>query len=360
IHRTGVQQVINMAGRLGVSSYDVDGLNKLFGNNCKKINKNCFPGAINSALGEGSLTAVDQATAFSTLVSGGIRVTPHVIAYMTQNGQKLKPHGIFRKQVVKPAVAADADYALSFDTQVLPVVGGGTGVPNAVWDRPMIAKTGTLGQGSTAAEAWFVGAIPQYSLAVGMFTDKPYGNPPQNLDGLPAIGGIGGSFGGAWPATIWHTFMSEHFSNLTVKDLPAPDYNGFTKWIQAKPIKKKKPKCHQRHGHFPFFGHGHGNGNGNNCQGNGNGKPNPNPSGPPTPNPPNSPSPPVTPNPTPTPSVTPTPTQTPNPTPSGTPSSPATGGGGGQAVKPHQLRLPGRKEHVPTPASDAAAVLRTA
>ena len=135
----------------------------------------------------------------------------------------------------------------------------------------MIAKTGTLGQGSTAAEAWFVGAIPQYSLAVGMFTDKPYGNPPQNLDGLPGIGGIGGSFGGAWPATIWHTFMSEHFSSLAVKDLPTPDYNGFVKWIQAKPVKKKKPKCQPQHGHhhhgFPFFGFG----NGKNCQGNGNG-----------------------------------------------------------------------------------------
>ena len=127
IHRTGVQNVINMAARLGVSSYDVQGLDALFGNNCRKHDPNCRPGAVNAALGEGSLTAVDQSTVFSTLVSGGLRVTPHVIAYMTQNGHRLTPKGIFKKQVIKPAVAADADYALSFDNQVVPNAGQGTG-----------------------------------------------------------------------------------------------------------------------------------------------------------------------------------------------------------------------------------------
>ena len=183
IHRTGVQNVINMAARLGVSSYDVLGLNRLFGNNCRKIkhDPNCHPGAVNAALGEGSLTAVDQSTVFSTLVSGGLRVTPHVIDYVTQNGHRLTPKGIFKKQVIRPAVAADADYALSFDNQVVPNAGQGTGVPNAEWDgRPMIAKTGTLGQLATASQAWFVGAIPQYSMAVGMFTDKPYSIRPRS------------------------------------------------------------------------------------------------------------------------------------------------------------------------------------
>lgn len=361
IHRTGVQQVINMAARLGVSPYDVQGLNALFGNHCRRHHPTCAPGAINSALGEGSLTAVDQSTVFSTLVSGGIRVTPHVIAYMTQNGQKLTPKGVTKKRVIRPAVAADADYALSFDNQSVPGAGNGTGVPNAEWSgRPMIAKTGTIGQTTTASQAWFVGAIPQYSLAVGMFTDKPYGHPPQNLDGLYPVGGIGGSYGGAWPATIWRLFMTSHFNSIPVKALPTPDYNGFVKWIQAKPVKKKKPKCQPQHGHhhhgFPFFGFG----NGKNCQGNGNGNPNPKPSGPPTQSPQPNPTPTLpTPNPTPTVTPTTTPTQTPNPSPSGSPST-APAGPGGQAVKPKQQKAPARNERVPTPASDAAATLRTA
>ena len=43
---------------------------------------------------------------------------------------------------------------------------GATGYPNAAWGRPVIGKTGTLGNGDFASEAWFIGAIPQYSLAV--------------------------------------------------------------------------------------------------------------------------------------------------------------------------------------------------
>ena len=259
-----MQNVINMAAKLGVSSYDVGGLNALFGNNVEAPPE-LRAGRDNSALGEGSLTTVDQSTVFATLVSGGMRVTPHIISSITQNGHGLTPKGIFKKQVIKPAVAADADYALSFDNQVVPNAGPGTGVPNAEWDgRPMIAKTGTLGQGASASQAWFVGAIPQYSMAVAMFTDKPYGNPPEILDGLYGVNGIGGSYGGAWPATIWTTFMREHFSHLTAKPLPTPDYNGFTKWIQALPVKKKKPKCKPQHGHHHFFfGNGNGNGNGN-------------------------------------------------------------------------------------------------
>ena len=85
------------------------------------------------------------------------------------------------------AAAADEDYALSFDNI------NGTAVPNATWPgRPVIGKTGTLGNGNSASEAWFVGAIPQYAMAIGLWTNTQ----AQNLDNLPGLGGIGGSFGG--------------------------------------------------------------------------------------------------------------------------------------------------------------------
>ena len=252
IHRTTVQAVINMAQALGVSSYDVAGLNALFGPHGE------YPGAVNSALGEGSLTAVDQANTFATLASGGISVTPHVIDYVVQDGVQI-PNKIARARALQPAVAADTDYALSFDTNAGM---GGTGYPNAVWDRPFIAKTGTLGTGASASMAWFIGAIPQYSLSVGMFTDRPYTKPPQILDGLASINGVTGGYGGAWPAHIWQTFMSNEFTqaNLPVKQFPQPSYTGtdpvFVKWNQAPPI-KKKTKCQIQQG-----GGGNGNGNG--------------------------------------------------------------------------------------------------
>jgi len=276
IHRTGVEAVIKMAAQLGVSSYDINGLNALFGPN------GTHAGSVTAALGEGSLTAVDQANTFATLVSGGVSVTPHVIKYIVQGTNRTLPK-ITRTQPLTPAQAADADYALSFDT-TLP---GATGL-NAAWNRPVIAKTGTLGTGANASQAWFIGAIPQYSLSVGMFTDRPQAVPPQVLDVLPSVGGLTGGYGGAWPATIWRTFMTEQFNNLPIRQLPTPNFNTppFFKWVQAPPVKKAKPKrCpggQLRHGKAP-------------C-------PSPSPSGSPTPSPSGTPSPTPSGSPSPTPS----------------------------------------------------------
>ena len=330
IHRTGVQPVINMAQKLGVSKYSVEGLNNLFGNGClKRTHGNCHPGAVNAALGEGDLTAVDQANTFSVLVSGGRLVTPHIISSVSQNGVPLKGR-VFRGRAIPPSVAADADFGLSFDTSYLPGhIGAGTGVPNAIWNRPMIAKTGTLGTGAVASQAWFIGAIPQYSLAVGMFTDKPNSNPPEILDVLPTIGTWKGGYGGAWPATIWHKFMTDQFNNLPVEQLPTPSYTGadptFTKWVLALPPKKRH--CQNSGGQNGGGGNGNGNGHGHHqiifapifghrqCSGGGpnpKNSPSPGPSGPPTT--PGSPSP----HPTvtiPTPSISPSPTGTPSTSP---------------------------------------------
>lgn len=320
IHRTGVQPVINMAQTLGVSKYSVDGLNSLFGDGCLKHNPNCHPGAVNAALGEGDLTAVDQANTFSVLVSGGRLVTPHIISSVSQNGVPLQA-SLLRTRAIPSAVAADTDYGLSFDTSYMPGhIGAGTGVPNAQWNRPMIAKTGTLGSGAVASQAWFIGAIPQYSLAVGMFTDRPNSNPPEVLDVLPTIGGWQGGYGGAWPATIWHKFMTDQFDTLPVQQLPTPSYTGtnptFTKWVLALPQKPKPKHC----GPLPGPGNGNGGGNGNGhhhiffvlgggqCQNGG-----PNPKSSPSPNPTISPGPTGLPSPNPTVTIT-SPSTSPSPT----------------------------------------------
>ena len=355
IHRTGVQNVINMAQTLGVSSSTVNGLNALFGDGCPKIkhDPNCHPGAVNAALGEGDLTAVDQANTFSVLVSGGKLVTPHLIKSVTRDGVPLQNPLVLHKHVIPYAVAADTDYGLSFDTSFTPA-GPGTGVPNAQWNRPMIAKTGTLGSGAVSSQAWFIGAIPQYSMSVGMFTDKPNTNPPEILDVLPSIGGWLGGFGGAWPATIWHHFMSDQFSQLPVKQLPTPSYTGsnptFVKWVLALPPKKKHKRCQilpgggGGQGGGGNGGGGGGNGGGGNghhhimvaldggpkqCQGGG---PGPKTSPPPTFSP--SPSPTITITPLPTPTTTsPGPSNSPSPSPSTTT----------PFVASHRQRVPGYK-----------------
>jgi membrane peptidoglycan carboxypeptidase len=238
IHKAGTQDTIKMA--------------KAFGVNTIQSGLQAQHGEVGLALGIGSLTVEEQATTFATLANNGQYVTPHVIAQITENHNGTTatvPLKITRRQVLTPAQAADVDYALSFDTSP-----GGTAFPNGVLNpsRPTIGKTGTT---DDEQSAFFLGAFPQYSMAVGMFTNEQNGQPGgQSLGILPQVNGQPAGNGGNWPATIWQTFMQNEFSTLPVVALPTPDYTGFTMWNQAPP-QPKKPKPHPNpcppgHRHF--------------------------------------------------------------------------------------------------------------
>ena len=225
-HRVGVQNVLDMARNLGVAPREMTGLESQFGPHGTNA------GSVTVSLGQGDLTVADQANTFAVLAAGGQYVTPHVIAQLTEAGSPI-PLKIVHNQVLTPAQAADVDYALSFDN-----VPGGTAYPEAAWDRSIIAKTGTTNQ---AQSAFFIGSVPQYSLAVGMFTQNQSDHTSQTLDVLPTLPNQSdGGFGGGWPATIWHAFMANQFAQLPVAQLPTPDYTGFTKWVQVIPQPKPK------------------------------------------------------------------------------------------------------------------------
>ena len=222
IHRAGTQATINMA--------------KAFGVNTVKSDLQAKVGEVGLALGIASLTVEEQATTFATLAAGGEYVTPHVVAKITESNGAVVPLKLTRRQVLTPAQAADVDAALSADTSP-----GGTGFPNGVLspERPTIGKTGTT---DVAQSAFFIGAVPQYTLAVGMFTNSQNGKlGGQTLNILPSVNGQGGGFGGAWPTTIWHTFMQNQFGNLPIEQFATPDYVGFNKWVQVLPQPKPKP-----------------------------------------------------------------------------------------------------------------------
>ena len=243
IHKAGTQATINMAKAFGVNTADGpqgSGLQS-------KVHE------VGLALGIASLTVEEQATTFATLANDGEYVTPHVIAQITenQNGTTATvPLKITRRQVLSPQAAADVDFALSFDTSQ-----GGTAFPNGVLNpsRPTIGKTGTT---DDEQSAFFLGAIPQYSFAVGMFTNEQNGQPGgESLALLPSVNGQPSGNGGNWPATIWQTYMQDEFAGLPIEPLPTPDYTGFTMWNQVPPQPKPKPKakpnpCLPGHRHF--------------------------------------------------------------------------------------------------------------
>jgi membrane peptidoglycan carboxypeptidase len=241
IHRAGTQATINMAKAFGVDTSSG-------GSGGSGLQSKV--GEVGLALGIASLTVEEQATTFATLANDGVYVTPHVIAKINDNGN-LVPLKIIHRQVLTPAQAADVDYALSFDTNCNAAPGAcGTAVPNGELNpsRPTIGKTGTT---DNFQSAFFLGAIPQYSLAVGMFTNQQNGKlGGESLSGLAPVNGQGGGFGGAWPTTIWQTFMQNEFAGLPVTQLPTPDFNGFTKWVQV-PKRPPKPRPHRDHNPRP-------------------------------------------------------------------------------------------------------------
>ncbi len=101
---------------------------------------------------------------FATLADGGVFHTPHVVSKIVSPTGTV-PSARRRDPGAQPDQAADVDYALSFDN-----VPGGHRLPGRRLAGPsVVGKTGTT---QTAQDAWFIGAIPQYSLGVTLFTNK--------------------------------------------------------------------------------------------------------------------------------------------------------------------------------------------
>jgi membrane peptidoglycan carboxypeptidase len=242
-HRAGTTNVVNMAGNFGVST-SLSGL---------AANEGGVPFV---TLGEASLTVNEQTQMLATIDDNGVFHAGHVVkswqlpdqALQTPNAQTIQTH-----TVLSAAEDSEVQYAM-LDTTV-----NGTAVNAAdgLGGRQIIAKTGTT---SNYLSGFFIGAVPQYALVVGMFTNQQDSSKATS-ENLSALGG--GGFGGYWPANIWNTFAQAEFANLTPESFPSPQFSGQL-WNEigplpkAKPTKKTTPKCSVTiHGKtFPLAGKG--------------------------------------------------------------------------------------------------------
>jgi membrane peptidoglycan carboxypeptidase len=247
------ENIVNMVSALGVNT-DASGL----------TGPNAMKEEVGTALGQVSLTVEEQATTFASFANDGVYVTPHVIMKIYQGGAVTNAMVVTR-QVLTPAESSDVNYALSFDTQP-----GGTAASTALSDgREIIAKTGTT---NLSQSAFFIGAIPQFSLAVGMFTNEQgcpsnisgcvaaanlESAPPAGVQTLYGVGNLPG-YGGEWPASIWKTFANKDFLPMQAKPFPAPDFGG-SAWNLLPPA-PPKPAVTNTPGT-------HCNGNGRRCRG---------------------------------------------------------------------------------------------
>ena len=129
-----------------------------------------------------------------------------------------------------PVNNAALDSQVQYAMEMTTVDGTGTAAAYGLGSRQIIAKTGTT-SGSTAG--FFIGAIPQYSLVVGMFV----ANPANTSESLVPL--TGGGFGGYWPAKIWNTFAQAEFANLPQQTFQNPVFSG-ANWNQVG----KQPTAH--------------------------------------------------------------------------------------------------------------------
>src|ERR1700759_661959 len=165
------------------------------------------------ALGTASLSVHGQDTMLATLDNNGSYHAAHVIQQISSASLN-KTATAKTAQVLTPAQDSQVQYAMSFDTV------NGTGTAAAMDDgRPIIAKTGTT---DSSRSAFFIGAIPQYALTVGIFVQNQ-GSKTESLDNP------GGGFGGCWPPRIWHSFAESAFASLPVQQFPTPEFSG-TAW----------------------------------------------------------------------------------------------------------------------------------
>jgi membrane peptidoglycan carboxypeptidase len=132
--------------------------------------------------------------------------------------------------------------------------------------RQVLGKTGTT---TSNHSGFFIGAIPQFAMAVGMFL----GSHTSSSDNLGMLDSQNAA--NIYPTMIWNAFANAAYGNTAPANFQSLDTAGTTKWDLLGPVpaapkapkpkqtqnpnKNKQPSC------GGFLGLGGGNGNGGNC-----------------------------------------------------------------------------------------------
>ncbi len=179
------------------------GLNKVI-DVCRTIGiKSPIEPVISLPLGAVDLTPLEMASAFATFASNGWYSEPTLIVQVTDS-----MGNVLLDNTPKPQLVLDPWAAASLNDVLQGVINNGTGTA-ARLDRPAAGKTGTT---SSERDIWFVGYVPQLSVAVWVGNDDytPVGK---------------GATGGTYVAPVWRDFMQEVLKGVPVENFrPASDF----------------------------------------------------------------------------------------------------------------------------------------
>ena len=141
-------------------------------------------------------STLEMSGAYTALANGGVYRTPSCIVRVEDSyGNVVYEHAPEEKQVYE-AAAADAM------SEILQgVMTNGTAKGQGVSGMPSAGKTGTTNENK---DGWFAGYTPYYTTSIWVGYDSP-----RWLKGLT---------GSAYPAEIWHNFMTEIHTGLPVKN----------------------------------------------------------------------------------------------------------------------------------------------
>ncbi|PLS69653.1 MAG: penicillin-binding protein [Cyanobacteria bacterium M5B4] len=171
---------------------------------CRKMGINSpLPPVISLPLGAADITPMEAAGAYAMFANGGYKVRATLIAQVTDS----KGNIILDNTNLKKEVALDPIAVGMVNDVLQAVVRQGTGTAAQLADgRPVAGKTGTT---SDFRDAWFIGYVPQMSLAVWIGND----------DYSPMSYGV---TGGVFVAPIWRRFMERAMAGQPIKNFPDP------------------------------------------------------------------------------------------------------------------------------------------
>ena len=162
-------------------------------------------------LGAEAANPLEMARAFSTFANGGARIDGAILGNVPRaviridTAKTKKLNTPVRHRVLSPENTAILNSILQ------KVVTEGTGHRAALPDRPAAGKTGTT---ENYGDAWFVGYVPQMTVAVWVGYPQELKPMETEYHGDPVAGGT-------FPADIWRTFMEEALPRLQDGD---PEY----------------------------------------------------------------------------------------------------------------------------------------
>ncbi len=155
---------------------------------------------ISLPLGSVDLTPLEMAGAFASFASNGWRSDTTLIAQVTDS-----KGNVMLDNTPRPRLVLDPWATAALTDTLQGVINQGTAT-SAKLGRPAAGKTGTT---SSQRDIWFVGYVPQLSVAVWAGHDN---NMPLSY----------GATGGGFVAPVWRDFMQKYLANEPVENFRSP------------------------------------------------------------------------------------------------------------------------------------------